>query len=104
MTMFYNEQKSLLISGSSDGTLRAWNVDTGLCLAILKGHSGIIREVQFDNGKIISCSMDKTIRIWSLKTFECVRTIEGLCLVLVFVISIITFDRTYIWSSYDSLY
>ena len=55
----------------------AWNTDTGICLAILKGHSGVVRGVQFDNSKIISCSMDKTIRIWSLKTFECVRVIEG---------------------------
>jgi F-box/WD-40 domain protein MET30 len=48
-----------------------------VCLAILKGHTDVVRGVQFDDSKIISCSMDKTIRIWSLGTFECVRVIQG---------------------------
>ncbi|KAJ3371055.1 hypothetical protein HDU91_005645 [Kappamyces sp. JEL0680] len=76
MAMYYCEAKSLLITGSSDNTLRAWNTTSGVCLAILKGHTGCIRGVQFDDSKIISCSMDKTIRIWNLKTWECVRVIE----------------------------
>lgn len=88
MTLYYSEARAFLITGSADTTLRyvirkieyadwlysAWNTDTGVCLAIFKGHTGVVRGVQFDNSKIISCSMDKTIRIW---TFECVRVIEG---------------------------
>lgn len=77
MTMFFCEARSFLITGSIDNTLRAWNTDSGVCLAILKGHTDVVRGVQFDDSKIISCSMDKTIRIWSLGTFECVRVIQG---------------------------
>jgi F-box/WD-40 domain protein MET30 len=77
MEMYFDEARSLLISASMDGTLRAWNTDSGLCVGILKGHTAGVRSVQFDDSKIVSCSIDKTIRIWSRKTFECVRVIEG---------------------------
>lgn len=77
MSVFYDEQRSLLISASFDCTLRAWNTDTGVCIGILKGHTRCVRGVQFDDSKIVSCSMDKTIRIWNRKTFECVRVIAG---------------------------
>jgi F-box/WD-40 domain protein MET30 len=78
MSLFFDEAQSLLITASSDQTLRAWNTDTGVCVAILKGHTDVVRDVQFDDSKIVSCSMDKTIRIWNRRTFECVRVIEGI--------------------------
>ncbi|KAI8898235.1 WD40-repeat-containing domain protein [Globomyces pollinis-pini] len=77
MGIYFDDAKSLLITASFDTTLRAWNVETGLCIGILKGHTKCVRGVQFDDSKIVSCSMDKTIRIWDLKTFNCVRVIEG---------------------------
>ena len=82
MTMYYCQNKNLLITGSSDNTIRSWNTTNGTCLAILKGHTACIRGVQCDDVKIISCSMDKTIRIWNLRTWECVRVIEGLIFIL----------------------
>ena len=32
-----------LVSGSSDKTLKVWDVATGRCVATLKGHSGSVR-------------------------------------------------------------
>jgi F-box/WD-40 domain protein MET30 len=77
-SLYYDEANSFLVSASSDCTMRAWNVDTGVCIGILKGHTMSVRGVQFDDSKIVSCSMDKTIRIWSRKTFGCVRVIESI--------------------------
>ncbi|KAJ3257628.1 hypothetical protein HK103_004416 [Boothiomyces macroporosus] len=77
MGLYFDQARGLLISASFDHTLRAWDINTGICVGILKGHTKCVRGVQFDESKIISCSMDKTIRIWHPKTFECVRTIEG---------------------------
>ncbi|KAI8929342.1 WD40-repeat-containing domain protein [Entophlyctis helioformis] len=77
MTLYYDDCMSLLITGGYDHTLRAWNVQTGECLGIMKGHTRCVRGVQFDDAKIISCSMDRTLRIWSMRDFSCVRVIEG---------------------------
>ena len=32
-----------VVSGSTDGTLKVWDVATGECVATLKGHSGHVR-------------------------------------------------------------
>ena len=32
-----------VVSGSGDNTLKVWDVETGKCLATLKGHSGPVR-------------------------------------------------------------
>ncbi|KAL2913041.1 hypothetical protein HK105_207496 [Polyrhizophydium stewartii] len=77
MTLWYDDCKSLLVTGGFDHTLRAWNVQTGECLAVMSGHTRCVRGVQFDDSKIISCSMDRTLRIWSMRDFTCLRTIVG---------------------------
>lgn len=52
----------------SDFTIRVWNVETGECEHILKGHTDIVCNVVMssDNTIIISASMDNTIRICNL--------------------------------------
>jgi WD40 repeat protein len=30
-----------VVSGSEDNTLRVWDVDTGECVRVLKGHGGV---------------------------------------------------------------
>ena len=75
--MYYDESKSLLITGGFDFTLRAWNTDDGRCIGVMQGHSRCIRGIQFDDTKIISCSMDRTLRIWSMKDLSCMRVVHG---------------------------
>ncbi|EGF81006.1 hypothetical protein BATDEDRAFT_1302, partial [Batrachochytrium dendrobatidis JAM81] len=77
LALWYDDCTSRLVTGGYDSTLRAWNVETGECLAIMTGHTRCVRGVQFDNSKIISCSMDRTLRIWSTETFECLRVVVG---------------------------
>jgi WD40 repeat protein len=67
-----------LISGSSDSTIKIWNILSGECLKTLKGHSGPIWSIQLiTNDRVISCSNDKTIKIWDLSTGQCVGTCIG---------------------------
>lgn len=67
----------ILITGSYDRTVRVWNLETGLEVACLKGHTRAIRALQFDEAKLITGSMDHTIRVWNWRTGKCIRTLEG---------------------------
>ncbi|KAH8918376.1 WD40 repeat-like protein [Atractiella rhizophila] len=67
----------ILMSGGWDRTVRIWNLETGECLKVLKGHTRGIRALQFDGVKLITASMDSTLKIWNWRTGECIRTLEG---------------------------
>ena len=77
MCLQFDEMSSRLVTGSFDNTLRVWDTESGNCLAILKGHTRVIRALQFDDCKIVSGSMDSSIRIWNSKTFECIRVLNA---------------------------
>ena len=60
-----------LISGSSDGTLMAWETDTGTCSTKLEGHEGAVNDViAVDSNTLASCSADKSIKIWKFAPEE----------------------------------
>jgi len=55
------------LSGSWDGTLRLWNINTGRTIKQFVGHKKDVLSVAFspDNRQIISGSRDKRIRLWN---------------------------------------
>ncbi|MBF2015651.1 MAG: serine/threonine protein kinase [Rivularia sp. T60_A2020_040] len=73
----------LLASGSSDKTIKLWELKTGKLLRQLggwfSGHSGIIDSLVFShNGEILaSGSWDETIKLWSVSTGREIRTYKG---------------------------
>lgn len=77
MCLQFDEHSRRLVTGSFDTTLRVWDTDSDTCIAVLKGHTAVVRAVQFDTSTIISGSIDSTIRIWNAQTFECVRVLTG---------------------------
>jgi WD40 repeat protein len=58
---------SLIASGSSDKTVRIWDLLTSQCISILDGHSDQINLLAWsqDGGQLASGSSDKTVRIWN---------------------------------------
>merc|ERR1712144_187241 len=64
------------LSGSWDGTLRLWDLNTGLTTRRFVGHSKDSLSVAFsaDNRQIVSGSRDKTIKLWNTLG-ECKYTI-----------------------------
>jgi hypothetical protein len=66
-----------LISGSSDSTIKIWDLQTGKELHTLNGHQDRIICMTTFNGKLISGSLDKTIKIWDLKTGLELQTLNG---------------------------
>ena len=67
------------VSGSCDGTLRVWDLDTGACLRVLEGHSDLVNSVAVcpDGRRVVSGSRDKALRVWDLDTGACLRVLEG---------------------------
>ncbi|KAJ3742066.1 WD40-repeat-containing domain protein [Lentinula detonsa] len=67
----------VLITGSYDRTVRVWNLETGVELHCLKGHTRAIRALQFDDVKLITGSMDMTLKVWDWRRGRCIRTLAG---------------------------
>ena len=55
-----------MLSGSEDGCVYVWDLDTGLMLQRLAGHSGIVYDVKWNERQslLVSCGDDGTIRTW----------------------------------------
>jgi small GTP-binding protein len=62
-----------------DNTVRLWDLDTGRCLRVLEGHTGIVYEVEWDayQRRALSSSADKTVRLWDVDTGRCLCVLEG---------------------------
>ncbi|MGA7076508.1 MAG: hypothetical protein WBZ42_08205 [Halobacteriota archaeon] len=73
-----SRDKQIIVSGSSDSILRAWDLKSGECSQLFKGHTKAIFSVLVtEKDEIISSSWDRTCRVWDLNTGECLRSFEG---------------------------
>ncbi|NET73934.1 MAG: WD40 repeat domain-containing protein, partial [Sphaerospermopsis sp. SIO1G2] len=69
----------LVISGSSDQTVKVWNLKTKEEMFTLSGHDGWVNTVAVtaDGELVISGSSDQTIKVWNLNTEEEPLTLSG---------------------------
>ncbi len=75
-----SSELQVLASGSSDSTVKIWDIATYKVKRTLQGHEGIVHAVTTHGRLMVSGSSDKSIRVWSLdkpKAAECVRTLTG---------------------------
>ena len=56
----------MIVSGSSDNTLKIWDADTGKEKYTLSGHSGGVGSCAFspDGTTVLSGSGDTTLKLW----------------------------------------
>ena len=68
-----------LASGSEDGTIKVWNLQTRKLLRTLAGHSGHVWSVAInpDGQTLASSSGGKTIQLWNLQTGKLLRTLTA---------------------------
>jgi WD40 repeat protein len=68
----YGPCGDLLVSGSNDGWIRWWDVQSGECVSMQEAHQGTIRSLKVSpDGKFLaSCGDDGAIRIWDLESFR----------------------------------
>lgn len=69
----------MFASGSSDRTLRLWDIFSGLCVHALIGHGESVASVAFspDGEQLLSGSWDNTLRLWDTRSGQCVKILSG---------------------------
>ncbi|XP_050369457.1 protein HIRA-like isoform X2 [Argentina anserina] len=69
----------MLASGSLDNTIHIWNMSSGICTAVLRGHSSLVKGVTWDpiGSFIASQSDDKTVIIWKTSDWSLAHRTDG---------------------------
>ncbi|XP_030840363.1 transducin beta-like protein 3 [Strongylocentrotus purpuratus] len=78
--MAFDSTSTLLATGSSDSTIKLWDIVRQYCTHNLKGSQGVVSLVQFhpdsERLHLFSVSDDSHIRIWDLQTSSCLSVLE----------------------------
>jgi WD40 repeat protein len=71
-----------IISGSSDKTLKLWNLITGKCVRTFQGHINSVTSVDISNDDKFVISAESgdydSLKLWNLSTGKCVRNFTGI--------------------------
>lgn len=68
----------VLVSGGCDRDVRVWDLNTGGCKHVLRGHTSTVRCLKMcDANTAISGSRDTTLRVWDIKQGLCKNVLVG---------------------------
>lgn len=75
-SLCYSPDGSKLVTGSDDGKLKIWDVNSGFCLATFTEHQSSVTQVKFaQRGQVLySSSLDGTVKAWDLIRYRNFRT------------------------------
>jgi WD domain, G-beta repeat/NB-ARC domain len=66
------------VSAAFANELKIWELQSGNCLRILKGHSGTVTAIAISrNGRMaVSASSDRALKLWYIQSGNCLRTLD----------------------------
>ena len=79
LSVAFSPNGTRLVSGTSSGTVKLWDVASGQQIHALPGHSYAASSVAFspDGTRLLSGSYDNTIRLWDGASAQLMRTFKG---------------------------
>ena len=78
-TASFDSQGHYIVSASIDGTLKIWDIYSGVCVATHDGFASNVTSACFskDGNKIITGDLDGKIQIWDVESWTCLIEING---------------------------
>ena len=78
-TLAWSPTEAVLLSGSSDGSIRWWDTQHWKCLLSRQGHQGAVQSlsVRADGQRLASCGDDNTIQLWDIQSNKYLRTLRS---------------------------
>ena len=67
---FSDTSPDILITGSTDFTLKVWDTNTGKDKSTFKGHTSAINSVTVSQGCVVSGAFDGSVKVWTHKGVE----------------------------------
>ena len=73
-----SDTSNAAISGSSDKSVRLWDLRTGQCVRVMEGHANDVYSVSMDSAfkTAVSGSSDKMVKLWDLGSGRCIETYD----------------------------
>jgi WD40 repeat protein len=68
---YISDNGTQIYSGSTDKTIKLWNVKTKKVVKSFEGHTDSVSTLHYANNKLISGSTDKSIILWDPNTGNC---------------------------------
>ncbi|MFW5966363.1 MAG: hypothetical protein ACOCV2_02540 [Persicimonas sp.] len=91
-----SDNGKVLMSGSFDGSARAWHLEDGELGARLDGHDGSVTDVGFSGKRLITVGRDGTLRVWDARGLQ-LDQLQGFGQLL----SLSCRKNSYAWTSDD---
>jgi WD40 repeat protein len=78
-SVVFSQNGKIALSGSADGTLKLWEVDSGNVLRTFDGHQGMVTSVALspDGNAALSGSWDGTMKLWNVDSGNVVHSFES---------------------------
>ncbi|KAL2078689.1 hypothetical protein ACEWY4_026374 [Coilia grayii] len=70
------EDRGLIISAGYDLSIRCWNIKTGACTNLLRGHMGSITCLDAHGNRLVSGAKDCKVKVWDLVSGRCVESLK----------------------------
>ena len=75
----FGRTERVLATGSSDKTVKLWNLEDFTCVKTFEGHTNSVLRVDFINHgmHLVSTGSDGLVKLWSVKEETCVATLDN---------------------------